>query len=328
MAKSIGNKKFVCKFCGREFVRFAGNIRGAKRYDYCSKQCATLARYKEHNNVPFPDEKTILDFWNNPINKLWIDRVIAGFVHRHPTVRPIEVRTEAMLIVAKRLRFTNDRKNIILSIKKQLWDFWAEFQLGVSYHTYQHSKPIFLEIDEMIDSLEYTTHRSIANKLDMEYFRELIEESELKCMKILKEYLKDTPREEICKKFNLKRTSDIDTSILNAVSALKKKINDEYDKPKSRLYPLLEQIKADRAGGMSLDSLAKVYQTSKSNMASFLKRYNIPAPQKNDTSRLLPELENIMADRRAGLTWLQLAMKYGSSPSNMRRLAKKYNFLG
>lgn len=277
MAKSTGNKKFICKFCGQEFVRFAGNIRGHHRYDYCSKRCAMLARYKEHHSTPYPTQKELLTFWNDPENKLWIDRTIAGFIHRHPkAVRPIEVNTEAMLIVAGAMRFTTNRKKIISRLKHGLYDFWIRDICGITHTRYQRKDFVKVEIDEEIDSIEYEIqHLSPENEIDLEYFRAKILESELKCMRILECFLKDMPRADIRKKYGLKRDTDVDTHIRNAISALKNMESGEYDKPKEKLYPLFEKIKQDRLNGMSLRSLARVYDVSKSTMSKFLKKYGI-----------------------------------------------------
>ena len=160
MARSTGNKKFICKFCGQEFVRFSGNIRGHHRYDYCSKRCAMLARYKQHRSTPYPTQQELLTFWNDPENKLWIDRTIAGFIHRHPqSVRPIEVNTEAMLIVAGAMRFTTERKKIISRLKHGLYDFWIRDICGISHTRYQRKDFVKVEIDEKIDSIEYENEK-------------------------------------------------------------------------------------------------------------------------------------------------------------------------
>lgn len=277
MAKSTGNKKFICKFCGQEFVRFAGNIRGNHRYDYCSKRCAMLARYKEHRSTPYPTQKELLTFWNDPENKLWIDRTIAGFIHRHPkAVRPIEVNTEAMLIVADAMRFTSVRKKIISRLKHGLYDFWINDICGITHTRYKRKDFVKVEIDEEIDSIEYEIqHLSPENEIDLAYFRAKILESELKCMRILECVLKDMPRADIRKKYGLKRDTDVDTHVRNAISALKNMESGEYDKPRGRLHAFLDDIKKDRADGMSLKQLAAIYNCSKSGMKGFLERHGI-----------------------------------------------------
>ena len=276
MARSTGNKKFVCKFCGQEFVRFAGNVYGAKKYDYCSKKCATLARYRAHNNTPFPSNKQFLDFWNELENKLWIDRTIAGFLHRHPNVRPIEAQTESMLIVARAMRFTGNRKSIIKRLKYGLFDFYVKDICGLTYKHYQSYDVIKQEIDEEMECLEFEYQQTdVADKIDFNYFKREIIKSQLKCMRVLECVLKDMPRADIAKQFDLKRTSDIDTHVINAVNALRAKMNDEYNKPKEKLYPLKDEIKEDRLNGMSVCALARVYQVSKSTMSNFIKKYEL-----------------------------------------------------
>lgn len=247
-----------------------------KKYDYCSKKCATLARYREHNNKPFPSNKQFWDFYNDPENKLWIDRTIAGFLHRHPNVRPIEANTEAMLIIAKAMRFTNIRKSIIIRLKYGLFEFYVNDICGLTYKHFKKHDIIKQEIDEEIECLEFEYRQTdVADKIDFDYFKSEIIKSQLKCMRILECVLKDMSRQDIMKRFCLKRQSDIDTHLINAINALKMKANGEYDKPKEKLYPLFEEIKQDRLNGMSLCSLARVYEVSKSTMSKFLKKYGI-----------------------------------------------------
>ena len=250
MARSTGNKKFICKFCGQEFVRFSGNIRGHHRYDYCSKKCAMLARYKEHRNTPYPTQPK--------------------------AVRPIEVNTESMLIVAGAMRFTTERKKIISRLKHGLYDFWIRDICGISHTRYQRKDFVKVEIDEKIDSIEYEIqHLSPEDEIDLAYFKEKILESELKCMRILECVLEDMPRTDIKKKYGLKRDTDVDTHVRNAINALKNMESGEYDKPRGRLHAFLDDIKKDRADGMSLQQLAAIYKCSKSGIKGFLARHGI-----------------------------------------------------
>ena len=236
-----------------------------------------LARYKEHRSTPYPTQQELLTFWNDPDNKLWIDRTIAGFIHRHPkSVRPSEVNTEAMLIVAGAMRFTTERKKIISRLKHGLYDYWVRDICGISHTRYQRKDFVKVELDEKIESIEYEIqHLSPEDEIDLAYFRAKILESELKCMRILECVLEDMPRTYIKKKYGLKRDTDVDTHLRNAINALKNMESGEYDKPKEKLYPLLEEIKQDRLNGMSLRSLARVYDVSKSTMSKFLKKYGI-----------------------------------------------------
>lgn len=236
-----------------------------------------LARYKEHCSTPYPTQQEILRFWNDPENKLWIDRTIAGFIHRHPkAVRPIEVNTEAMLIVAGAMRFTNDRKKIISRLKHGLYDFWIRYICGITHTRYKSKDFIKVAIDEEIESIEYEIqHLSPEQEIDLAYFRAKILESELKCMRILDCVLKDMPRTDIKKIYGLKRDSDIDTHLRNAIRALRNMESGEYGKPRGRLHDFLEDIKKDRADGMGLKQLAAIYNCSKSGMKSFLERHGI-----------------------------------------------------
>lgn len=229
-----------------------------------------------HNSTPFPSNKELLDFLNEPENKLWIDRTIAGFLHRHPNVRPIEARTESMLIVARAMRFTSNRKSIIKRLKYGLFDFYVKDICGLTCKHYQSYDIIKQEIDEEMECLEFEYKQTdVADKVDFNYFKQEIIKSQLKCMRVLECVLKDMSRDDIVKQFDLKRTSDVDTHVINAVNALRAKMNDQYNKPKEKLYRFKEEIGLERSRGMSVCSLARIYQVSKSTMSNFVKKYKL-----------------------------------------------------
>ena len=115
MKQTIGKIKKTCKFCGADFVVYAGNISAQHPRDFCSKRCATMHRYKEHSTTPFPSQKEIMDFWETEYDA--IVRICSKFVRNFPRVSLREAMDEAMYIVACALRFTCERLRIFARIK-------------------------------------------------------------------------------------------------------------------------------------------------------------------------------------------------------------------
>lgn len=313
MKKAIGKIKKTCKFCGEEYVVYAGNISAQHPRDFCSKRCATFYRYKEHSSTPFPPKKTIMNFWREEY--VCVLRIVKKFVRNFPRVPFSEAMSEALYIVASALRFTHERLKIFARIKGGLIDFFFKF--------YQFSIPYspLTEIENMIIKQEETIKQSA----DLSAFKAVILASNLKCMHVLKDYLESYSRDEICVRNNLKRHSDVDTNIKNAVNHLKLIAENGKVKKDSKLERHFEEIKSDLEANTPLKKMLRKYDCSKTCFFDFLKRQGITPPSKKKKEMLLSKLDDIRQDLQNGMIRRDVQKKYNCSKSTLERLIRIYN---
>ena len=314
--KTIGKIKKTCKFCGNEFVVYAGNHSDRRPYEFFSKRCATLYRYREHSSTPFPPKSVIMDFWNkerHPIN-----RIVRKFVSKFPEVQFVEALNEALYIVASALRFTEERLAIFARVKGGLIDYFFKFhRFNIPYSPLE-------EVSNAIIQMEAEIKRN-ENACDYNLFKEEIEKSEIKCMKILKDYITCVPREEIKKKYSLRRLSDIDTNIRNAVHHLRLIAENGKVKKDSKLEKYFEAIKEDLNQNVPLKQMLKKYDCSKSCFFDFLRNKGISPNKNRKRDTLLKNIENIRTDLRNGMIRKDVQKKYNCSKSTLERLIKNYN---
>ena len=316
MKKAIGKIKKTCKFCGEEFVVYAGNISVSHPRDFCSKRCATMYRYKEHSATPFPSQKEIMDFWRTEYDA--IIRICSKFVRNFPRVSIREAMDEAMYIVACSLRFTCERLRIFARIKGGLINYFVKFhQFNISYSPLD-------EIENAIIRAENEAEIS-SNSLDMETFKSVINASNLKCMLILRDYLANLSRDEIQRKHNLNRASDIDTNIKNAVNHLKLIAENGITAKELKLDKHFDAIKADVDANVPLNTMLRKYDCSKTCFFEYLKRKGINPPSKQKKEMWLSKLDDIRQDLQNGMIRREVQRKYKCSKSTLERLIKTYN---
>lgn len=314
--KTIGKIKKTCKFCGENFVVYTGNCRDGHPHDFCSKRCATLYRYREHSSTPFPPKSVIMDFWNKEHHP--ISRIVGKFVRKFPEVPFIEASNEALYIVASALRFTEERLAIFARVKGGLIDYFLKFhRFNIPYSPLEKVSNAIIQMESEVKKNE--------NACDYNLFKEEIEKSEIKCMKILKDYITCVPREEIKIKYSLRRLSDIDTNIRNAVHHLRLIAENGKVKKDSKLEKYFEAIKEDLNQNVPLKQMLKKYDCSKSCFFDFLRNKGISPNKNRKRDMLLQNIENIRMDLRNGMLRKDVQNKYNCSKSTLERLIKNYN---
>jgi hypothetical protein len=314
--KTIGKIKKTCKFCGNDFVVYAGNHSVSRPYDFCSKRCATMYRYRKHSSTPFPPIEDIKSFWNK--ERYPISRIVGKFVRKFPEVPFIEASNEALYIVASALRFTKERLAIFARVKGGLIDYFLKFhRFNIPYSPLEEVSNVIIQMEAEVKKNE--------NKCDYNLFRKEIEQSEIKCMKILKDYLASVEREEIKRKYSLNRTSDIDTNIRNAVHHLRLIAENGKVKKDLKLEKHLEAIKEDLNQNVPLKQMLKKYDCSKSCFFDFLRKNGISPNKNRKRDMLLQNIENIRTDLRNGMIRKDVQKKYNCSKSTLERLIKNYN---
>ena len=314
--KTIGKIKKTCKFCGNEFVVYAGNHSDRRPYDFCSKRCATYYRYKEHSSTPFPPLETIKTFWDREYEA--IQRIVLKFIRNFPRVPYEEAINEAFLILAKALRFTQERLKIFARIKGGLITYFFNF------FCFNCSYTPLSEIENAIFKIE-NEEKQNDNAIDFGLFKTIINKSTLKCMLVLKDYLENFSREEIIKKHKIKRISDVDTHIRNAVNHLKLIAEKGKVEKELKLEKHLEAIKEDLNQNVPLKQMLKKYDCSKSCLFDFLRNKWISPNKNRKRDMLLQNIENIRMDLRNGMIRKDVQKKYNCSKSTLERLIRNYN---
>lgn len=314
--KTIGKIKKTCKFCGNEFVVYAGNHSDRRPYDFCSKRCATYYRYKEHSSTPFPPLETIKTFWDREYEA--IQRIVLKFIRNFPRVPYEEAINEAFLILAKALRFTQERLKIFARIKGGLITYFFNF------FCFNCSYTPLSEIENAIFKIE-NEEKQNDNAIDFGLFKTIINKSTLKCMLVLKDYLENFSREEIIKKHKIKRISDVDTHIRNAVNHLKLIAEKGKVEKELKLEIYLEEIKNDLDKDVSLNVMLAKYDCSKTCFFDFLRKKGIKTPRFIKKEKLLNSLDDIRKDLSLGMLRKDVQNKYDCSKSTLERLIRRYN---
>lgn len=281
--KAIGNTIFTCKFCGKTFVRYR-KTSGRTKYDYCSHTCAMHARWAEKNAKPFPSERELLAFWNNPEYRPFIDRTIGSFLFRHPSVPPKEARSEALFIVAKSLRNGRDSHAIMTDIKfgllryfqnTYLWQkslgMWsldnpAEWRDEIG-GLVRVEKIISQMSDELDDARKSTDFNSLLQQIN---------ESELKCMRVLAARLRGATKDEIIRSCGLKKDRDVKEYVYAAMKILRERKGQCLPKKSIATLELhKDEIIKYRAEGLSYVAIAKIYNVTNNDIYYFVKKHNI-----------------------------------------------------
>ena len=284
--KATGNTVFTCKFCGKTFVRYR---KGRTKYDYCSHKCAAQAGWAERNARPFPSERELLAFWNNPEHRPFIERTIGSFLSRHPSVPPKEARSEALFIVAKSLRNGRNSHAIMTDIKYGLLFYYRNtylWQKSLGIYSLDNSNEWRDEIcglvrvekiisqieDEVVDARKSTDFNSLLQQIN---------ESELKCMRVLAARLRGESNEEIIRSFNLKKDRDVRAYIYSAMKILRER--EGKGLPESSINKLelhKNEIIKYRAKGLTYAAIAKIYNVTNNDIYYFAKKHNISGDTK------------------------------------------------
>lgn len=312
--KTIGKIKKTCKFCGNDFVVYAGNHSVSRPYDFCSKRCATMYRYREHSSTPFPPIEDIKSFWNKEYEA--IQRIVLKFIRNFTRVTYEEAINEAFLILAKALRFTQERLKIFARIKGGLITYFFNFYCFNTPYT-----PIE-EIENIISDTKNEI-RENDNAVDYSNFKIEILKCNHRCMQILRDWLQSMSKAEIKAKYNLKRETDVDTHIRNAVHHLKLIAKNGTVKQEKKLEKHFDDIKRDLEQGIKTDDLMKKYECSKTCLFDFMRKYNLHSAN-NNRFFLEEHLEEIKRDMASGMLMKDIRKKYNCGKSTLERFRKRY----
>jgi predicted DNA-binding protein YlxM (UPF0122 family) len=144
-------------------------------------------------------------------------------------------------------------------------------------------------------------------------------------MLVLKDYLENLSRQEIVKKHKIKRSSDVDTHIRNAVNHLKLFAEKGKAEKELKLEIYLEEIKNDLDKDVSLNVMLAKYDCSKTCLFDFLKKKGIRTPRFIKREKLLNSLDDIRKDLSLGMLRKDVQNKYDCSKSTLERLIRRYN---